>query len=378
MVTKQRPASSGPVAGAGGKTTGARPTFLSLAWFFSGPRWLFPAGVAGVLFSFGLMTAATAREAPVAEADRVESVVMQAHAQFRAVGTGELPDYIPALQAASPDLFGITVVTVEGQVYSAGDSEHAFAIMSAAKPFTLGLVMQQHGADAVVERIGVEPTGMPFNSLVAIEIHEARSVNPLVNAGALASASLVKGETAEGKWHSLLSWYGAFAGDVLELDQAVYQSVRETGHRNRAVVDLLYSYNRLYDEPEAVRDLYNRQSSVAVNTRQLAMMGATLANGGIQPGNGQRLLPAEDVSRILAVMMMAGMYDGAGLWAWEVGLPAKSGVGGGIIAIAPGEMAIAAFSPLLDEDGNSVRAQLAIRHIAEALDLGLFSQFGKE
>ena len=291
---------------------------------------------------------------------------------FASVNKGQLPDYIPALQDTQPELFGISVVTSDGQEYSVGDTEHPFAIMSAAKPFTLALIIKPHGADKVVENIGVEPTGLPFNSVTAIEIHRERSVNPLVNAGALAAVSLIQGETAEEKWQILLSWYEAFADVVLELMPSVYQSVTKTGYRNRTVANLLYSYNRLYADPESVRDVYNLQSSVAVNTIQLAKMGATLANGGMQPNSQRQLLKSEHVSRVLAIMMMAGMYDGAGQWAWNVGLPAKSGVGGGILAVAPGKLAIAAFSPLLDGDGNSVRAALAIRHIAMELGLGLF------
>ena len=308
-----------------------------------------------------------------AAAERIQTVLAQAHAELSELHEGSLPDYIPALTEVDADRFAIAVVLTDGRTFSVGDADQPFAIMSAAKPFTAALVMKQHGRESIREKIGVEPTGAPFDSIAAIEAHPERSVNPMVNAGAMAAVSLLQGDGPETQWTTLLAWYRELAGAELQLDAEVYASVRDTGRRNRAIASLLLDYGRLYgDDPEAVRDVYNRQSSVLVTTEQLARMGATLATGGVQPETGRRLLEPELVSGVLALMTMAGLYDHAGEWAWQVGLPAKSGVGGGVVAIAPGRLSIAAFSPRLDALGNSVRAQMAIRRVSSRLGLGLF------
>jgi len=304
--------------------------------------------------------------------DQLQVLLEETHRDLAVLQGGELPAYIPALTEVDPERFGIAVVLPDGTTLSAGDADVPFVIMSAAKPFTMALVMKQRGRETVREKIGVEPTGEPFNSVEAIESNPQRSVNPMVNAGAMAAVSLLEGEGPEARWNGLLTWYRKLANAPLQLNQTVYRSVSGTGERNRAIAALLNSYGRLYGEPEKVRDVYNRQSSVDVTLEQLAMMAAVLANGGVQPQTGERLLTAEQVSATLAVMTLAGMYDASGEWAWNVGLPAKSGVGGGIFAVAPGTLSIAAFSPRLDERGNSVRAQAAIRRISNVLGLGLF------
>lgn len=339
----------------------------------SGMRVILLAGALITMQAIGLVGSCHAdNEHATGHTQRIQSAVNIAYKQFKTLDEGSIPEYIPALQNASPSGFAIAVVTADGKVYSAGDTGDKFAIMSAAKPFTLAMVMQQQGAQVIVDRVGVEPTGMPYNSIEAIAINPERSVNPLVNAGALATVSLIEGDNDEQKWNSLLQWYRGMSDAELELLPDVYQSVKKTGYRNRAVSNLLFSYKRLYAEPESVRDIYNRQSSVGVNTIELAMMGATLANNGKQPRSGVALIEPHLVSQVLSIMTMAGMYDGSGIWAWQVGLPAKSGVGGGIVAVVPGKMAIAAWSPLLDENGNSVKAAQAIRYIAEELELGIF------
>ncbi len=304
--------------------------------------------------------------------DEARRLLASIHERYLEDRSGALPDYIPALAAADPEPFAIAVVTTDGRTVSVGDTQAPFVIMSAAKPFTAALVIRQRGRDTLRDRVGLEPTGEAYNSINVIEENPLRTVNPLVNAGAMATVSLVRGADPEAQWNALLDWYSRLAGAPLHMDDSIYESVRKTGLRNRSVAALLRSYDRLYGEPEAVRDLYNRQSSVQLDTLQLAMMGATLANGGVQPVSGERLLSPEDVTAVLSLMTMAGMYDGAGAWAWDVGLPAKSGVGGGIVAVAPGVLAVAAFSPRLDEKGNSVRAQLAIRSLSAQLQLGLF------
>lgn len=319
-----------------------------------------------LLFAAG----ASADSAP--DADAIRNILSEVHRKVLPDRSGHLPDYIPALTSINPEHMAISIVLQDGQTISVGDARTPFTIMSAAKPFTAALVMRQSGRQAIVEKIGVEPTGEPFNSIVAIEEHPDRSINPLVNAGAMAAISLLKGDNANARWHSLLGWYRQLAHAELSMNRSVYESVRDTGLRNQAIAALLRDYDRLYDDPEEVRDVYNRQSSVEVTTEQLAMMGATLANGGVQPITGERLLSEADVAALLAVMTVAGMYEDSGHWAWHVGLPAKSGVGGGIVAVAPGRMSIAAWSPRLDDAGNSVRAQAAIRQISARLGLGLY------
>lgn len=312
-----------------------------------------------------------AADTSLSNSEVLQRLVTEAHASFKSVKEGKNADYIPYLAKVDPNLFGIVIVTVKGEVYTAGDSDYAFAIESISKPFTMGLVMQEHGAEAILKKIGVEPTGMPFNSVMAVEIHKG-AVNPLVNAGAMASVSLVKAASADERWDKILTTYSKFAGAKLHLNQEVYKSEADTNQHNRGIAELLYSYERLYADPLETTNVYTKQCSVGVTAKQLATMGATLANGGVNPVTGEQVIEAKHVPKILAVMMMAGFYDESGMWAWNTGLPAKTGVGGGIVAVVPGKFAIAAFSPPLDEAGNSVRAARAIRSIGEKLGVSLF------
>lgn len=310
--------------------------------------------------------------APAAMAADLQALVDRAHQQFAGVTDGANADYIPILAEVPSELFGVSIVTVDGKVFTAGDVDHRFSIQSVSKPFTMALVMQQQGLDAVAKQIGVEPTGMPFNSIMAIELNPQRSINPLVNAGAIAAVSMLQADSPETRWQTIGEGFGAFAGEPLQLIEEVYVSEAETNQRNRAIANLLYSYGRLYSDPEEAVDVYTRQCSLGVTARQLAMMGATLANGGVNPATGKAVLRKDYVDEVLAVMLMAGFYDEVGIWAYEAGLPAKTGVGGGIVAVVPGRMAIAAFSPRLNEAGNSVRALSAIQHISDTLELSLF------
>lgn len=321
-----------------------------------------------------LLSPAVASYADETDIASITSAVNAAHKRFSPDRSGELPDYIPALRAVNPEPFGIAVVTVNNDVITIGDVDQSFAIMSVAKVFTLASVLETHGSDTIRKAIGVEPTGFPFNSILAIELNKARSINPLVNAGAIATVSLLPGVDDEQRWQRLLGFYNRMAASELEVMDAVYDSVATTGYRNRAIANLLRSYNRLYREPDGVLDIYNRQSSVAVTAQQLAMMGATLANGGVNPLTAKRLIKEDNVPKILSLMTMAGLYDEAGEWSYTVGLPAKSGVGGGIVAIIPGKMAIATFSPRLNKAGNSVRGLASIKHIAKSLSLGVFEK----
>jgi glutaminase len=305
-------------------------------------------------------------------ADRIQSLVDEAYARFKDVKEGKNADYIPYLAKVPSQLFGVAVVTVDGKVFTAGDIGYGFAIQSVSKPFTLALVMQESGAQAVVDKIGVEPTGHPFNSVIAVELLKARSVNPLVNAGAIASVSMVKAGSADARWAKISQNLDRFAGEKLVFNQEVYESEAASNQHNRGIAELLQSYDRLYADPLETTDVYTKECSVNVTAKQLAVMGATLANGGVNPITQERVVDAKVVPKVLAVMMMAGFYDEAGLWAWTAGLPAKTGVGGGIVAVAPGKMAIVGFAPPLNQSGNSVRGAKAIEYIATQLGLNLF------
>jgi glutaminase len=246
-------------------------------------------------------------------------------------------------------------------------------MQSISKVFTLALAMQELGADKVFDRIGSEPTGRPFNSVEAVVDMKTHTGNPMVNAGAIATTSLISGATADDKWNKLLAFYSKAAGEKLSLIDAVYRSEAATNEGNRALAALLLKYQRIYSDPTEAVDIYTKACSVGVNVKQLAQMGATLANNGVNPLTGEQVIKAEYVPYILSAMTMAGLYDTSGAWAWHVGLPAKSGVGGGIVAIAPGKGAVAVFAPRLDEAGNSVKAQKVITYVADKLDMNIFS-----
>jgi len=311
---------------------------------------------------------------PVAPAyERVQNVMEEAFEQFVNDDNGKVADYIPELAKVNPDLFGISIVTVDGHVFNIGDSEYEFSIQSISKVYTLAMVMEELGEDAIIEKLGVEPTGMPFNSVLAIEFQPSKVGNPLVNAGAIATASLLQGASEKEKWMKILDFYSACAGEKLEIMQEVYESEAATNDRNQAIARLLSAYGKMYDDPAEAVDLYTRQCSVGINSRQLAAMGATLAAGGINPFTGDKVFENEHVPQLLSIMLSCGMYDYSGTWSYLTGLPAKSGVGGGIVAIVPGKGAIAAFSPRLDQNGNSVRAQKAIAYISEQLDINIFA-----
>jgi len=314
-----------------------------------------------------LVSAALALGARADAAGPIQAAVDAAHAKYLALDEGKNADYIPALAKVDPKLFGIALVTVDGKVVKKGDVNAPFSIQSISKVFTLASVIQTAGAEAVLEKIGVDATGQVFNSIVAIELMKGKEMNPFVNPGAIATTSLVEGKTPEEKWARIIGIHEAFAGRKLEVNQEVYKSESDTNGRNRAIAMLMHAYDRLYYDPIISTDLYTRQCSISVTASDLAVMAATLANGGKNPITGKQVIEPEHVQRVLAVMATAGLYDDSGIWLYRVGLPAKSGVGGGIIAVAPGRFGIAVFSPPLDAAGNSVRAQKAIRDISVAL-----------
>lgn len=306
------------------------------------------------------------------EAQRFQQVVDEAYAKYKDLEDGKNADYIPILTETPSDLFGVVIATRNGRLFAAGDVDYKFSIQSVSKPFTAALIMQQQGPEAVFEKIGVEPTGLPFNSKMALELYDQRSVNPLVNAGAIAAVSLVQAESEEDRWNQVLNNLELFAGTNLLVLEKVYTSEYDTSWSNRGMANLLYNYERLYCDPEEALRVYTRQCSVGVSAKDLAIMGATLANEGTNPITRKKVLAAEHVPELLALMAMAGFYDESGEWMYSAGLPAKTGVGGGIVAVVPGKFAIAAFSPRLNEAGNSVRSMKAIRYIAGELGVGLY------
>jgi glutaminase len=316
----------------------------------------------------------TVKMSPVApRKEEVQAIINEAYNKFKGDTRGKNADYIPELAKVDSKLFGIAVVSTDNTSVAVGDTKTPFSIQSIAKVFSLALAMEELGADKVFEKIGSEPTGRAFNSPVAVVDMPTHTANPLVNAGAIATVSLIPGKTAADKWNKILSFYGRVAGDKLTLIDAVYKSEAATNTGNKALSYLLAKYDRIYADPFQSVEVYTKECSVGVNAVQLARMGATLANNGINPATGEQVIKRENVPEILSSMMMAGLYDGSGGWAWHVGLPAKSGVGGGIVAVMPGKGAIAVFAPPLDEAGNSVKAQEVIKYVANKLDLNLYS-----
>jgi glutaminase len=321
-----------------------------------------------------VQTLAQEARSPVApRRELVEAVVREAYNKFKTETNGKNADYIPYLAQVDSKLFGIAIVTTDDQVLTLGDVNYSFSIQSISKVFTLALAMEELGSDKVFDKIGSEPTGRAFNSATAVVDMPTHTGNPYVNAGAIATTSLISGKDANEKWGKILAFYGRVAGDKLSLIEDVYKSEAATNAGNKALAMLLAKYERIYADPFESVDIYTKQCSVGVNALQLARMGATLANNGVNPATGEQVIKREDVPYILSTMAMAGLYDGSGGWAWHVGLPAKSGVGGGIVAIAPGKGAIAVFAPPLDEAGNSVKAQEVIEYVARKLNYNLFS-----
>jgi glutaminase len=289
------------------------------------------------------------------------------------VTAGTVSSVYPALGEVDPHLFGIAVAGVGGQVSEVGDSRHAFTIMSCAKPFVFALVCQGRGLDDVRSRIGVNATGLPFNSLAAVERDPSSRTNPMVNAGALMSTSLLPGGSSDDRWAHALSGLSGFAGRQLEVDEGTYASASSSNHRNRALTLLLADRKALDGDPEEVTDLYTRTSCLEVTAVDLAVMGATLAGGGVNPVTGVRVVDAAVARATIAVMAVAGLYETSGDWLMDVGLPGKSGIGGGILTVSPGKGGLGTFAPPLDAAGNSVKGQLAATQLARELGLDIFA-----
>lgn len=303
----------------------------------------------------------------------VAHLVDDAHRMFRDVDDGTVSDVYPALARVDPDSFGLCVASSDGTTYEAGDSRVPFPVMSVAKPLVFALVCQQVGTDTVRDLVGVNATGLPFNSVQAVDRSERGRTNPMVNSGAIATVSLVPGDSPESRWRFIIDGLSRFAGRALSLDEETLASANATNHRNRALAALLSSVGGLAGDPSEAVDLYTKQSCLSVTAVDLAVMGATLADGGVCPVTQERVI-APDVARAtLAVMAIAGLYETSGDWLVDVGVPGKSGIGGGIVTVSPGKGALGTFSPRLDPAGNSVRGQLAARFLAQQLGLDLLA-----
>lgn len=303
----------------------------------------------------------------------VMRLIRSAHERFGDVREGEVADYIPALAEADPELFGIAVAGLAGNMGSVGDAAVPFSIQSVSKAFVLALVVEAIGAEAARERLGFNATGQPFNSVVAVELSPQNTTNPLVNAGAIATTSLLPGADPDEKWETLQAGLARFAGRPLALDDDVYASEAAHNQRNRGMAHLLESYGLLYFDAEQATDLYTRQCSLLVTAEDLAVMGATLADGGTNPVTGERVVSPRTAQVVLAVLATAGLYERSGDWLVDVGLPGKSGVSGGIVTVAPGKGGLAVFSPPLDAAGNSVRGVLVTRYLSRLLGLDVFA-----
>ena len=322
-----------------------------------------------ILSAMALPTLGSAadRAADLPSNPEIQAALNAAYEKYRTLQDGKNADYIPALSAVDPKIYGIALVTTDGQIYTAGDVTEEVSIQSISKVFTMAKVIEESGPQSIEDNIGVDATGQVFNSIVAVEQYRGSEMNAMVNAGAITATSMIEGGSAEEIWNKIIAYYGEFAGRPLSVNEEVYKSEAATNQRNQAIASLMYAYGHIKDNPAQATDIYTKQCSVNVNAKDLATMAATLANGGKNPVTGKQVLPSGDVPEVLAVMATAGLYDDSGKWLYDTGLPAKSGVGGGILAVSPGKFGIAVVSPPLDAAGNSVRAQKAIADISNAL-----------
>lgn len=305
--------------------------------------------------------------------DDLRNVVKEAYEKVKGMQGGKNADYIPFLAKIDPNLFGIAVCLPTGEVIEAGDTNYVFGIESVSKVFTAVLVLKQYGAEEILNKIGADATGLPFNSIMAILLEKDHPSTPLVNAGAITADSMVKpiGDS-EGKWSAIIDNMAALSGSELVLLDELYKSETATNFNNRSIAWLLKNYNRIYDDPDMSLDLYTRQCSMGVTAKQLAIAGCTMANDGPNPVTQEQVFDAELAPKITSLVATVGFYEHTGDWLYTSGIPAKSGVGGGVIGIMPGAFGIAAFAPPLDEAGNSVKAQAAIKYITQKLKLNIF------
>jgi glutaminase len=299
--------------------------------------------------------------------ENIEKVLNDAYSKFKDVKEGANADYIKELATVDSNIFGIALVTTDGQVYTAGDIKSMVSIQSVSKVFTMAKVIEEQGHQAVQDKIGVDATGEVFNSITAVERMRGKEINPLVNPGAIASTSLVNGADSSAKWASILKVHSDFAGRELALNMPVYISEAGDNLRNQAIAHLLLAYGRMYFDPVQATDIYTKQCAINVSAKDAGIMAATLANGGVNPVTKKKVVSPETVMYTLPVMSTAGLYDDSGIWFYNAGVPAKSGVGGCLIAVVPGKFGIAVVSPPLDKAGNSVKGQLAIKYVIQQL-----------
>jgi glutaminase len=304
--------------------------------------------------------------------DTVAALVRTAHERFAGDDDGEVSNVYPSLACVQRELFGICVAGTGGEVYAVGDAEHAFTIMSVSKPFIFALVCEMLGGVELRSRIGVGATGRAFNSLAAVEAAIGGRTNPMVNSGAIATTSLVPGGNADEKWRFIHQGLSRFAGRDLTVNDEVQTSAMQTNHRNRSIARLLHSLNAIYADPEETVALYTQQCCLNVTARDLALMGATLADGGVHPVTKQRVVSPATCHYTLAVMATAGLYESSGDWLYEIGLPGKSGIGGGIVTVSPGKGGLGTFAPPLDAAGNSVKGQRVAKFLSQNLGMDLF------
>jgi len=304
--------------------------------------------------------------------EKVKALVSEAHQRFKSNTEGKNSNVYPALARVPSELFGICVVGASGNIHAVGDTDHEFSIMSVSKPFVFALVCQEIGPEEARAKLGANATGMPFNSLGAIERSADGRTNPMVNAGAIATTSLVPGATLAEKWRFIHDGLSSFAGRTLALNEEVYTSASETNYRNQGIARLLQSYGKIYFDPAQATDLYTKQCSLNVSAKDLAVMGATLADGGVNPLTKKRVVDPSVCHYALAVMTTAGLYETSGDWLYDIGLPGKSGIGGGIVTVSPGKGGLGTFAPPLDGAGNSVKGQLAAKFLSQRLGMDLF------
>ncbi|MEZ5565939.1 MAG: glutaminase A [Gammaproteobacteria bacterium] len=323
--------------------------------------------IRAVAATFLLALASGASAAALFKKAEINAALDAAYVRYKDLKEGANADYIPALAKVDPKIYGIALVTADGKVYTAGDDVSEVSIQSISKVFTMAKVIEEQGPEAIANNMGVDATGQVFNSIVAVEQYHGAEMNALVNPGAIAATSMVSGPTRDAIRDKIVNYYSDFAGRPLTVNQEIFRSESATNQRNQAIGRLMYAYGHIKDNPDQATDIYTEQCSVSVNVKDLATMAATLANGGRNPLTGKQVLKVEYVPKVLAVMATAGLYDDSGKWLYRTGLPGKSGVGGGIIAVSPGKFGIAVISPPLDAAGNSVRAQHAIADISAAL-----------
>jgi glutaminase len=301
-----------------------------------------------------------------------QALLEQLYQKYRGHCEGEVANYIPELAKARADWFGISLVTAQGEVFEVGDCSQTFTMQSVSKPLAYGLALQDRGRSEVLQRVGVEPTGDAFNCIIKLDEASKRPYNPMVNAGAIATSALIVGESPTERWNRLIDTLSLYLNRRAVADMAVFLSERSTGHRNRAIAHLMLNFGMLERDVEEVLDFYFQQCSILVSSTDLALIAATLANQGLQPQTGRRAVAAEYCRDILSVMLTCGLYDYSGEWVYRVGIPAKSGVSGGLMAVAPGRLGIGIFSPPLDSRGNSLRAIAVCSELSQLLGLHLF------